>query len=246
MIGCLTGHLREYLTNFKSPVHDCFFNPWQLTLKYILWIRAEIAKHTQTKSGVAGRHSVLHPVVSLRASKLFSVTQILIWKSQLTELTERREKSTVLLRLVLWASPLVWMMPLSSRCSSLFHVQNSLNAKEAFFFSFFSEEQKPLLSYVGLIVKRGSKCSWSQQRRMLCSHRSDTPDSHYRGSSSFLPLMTKWKLTRRNHGTVRHTGKINSPHVGLACSCTGSSMRSGCCQSGLCSTGTKKWTSAGI
>lgn len=48
--------------------------------------------HTQTIRVMAGRHSGLHPVVSLHASKLFSVTQILIWKSQLTELTERREK----------------------------------------------------------------------------------------------------------------------------------------------------------
>lgn len=127
-------------------------------------------------------------------------------------------------------------LPLCSRCSSLFHVQNTLNTKEAFFFPL--RRAKPLLSYVRLIVKRGSKCSWTQQRRSLhpriCSHWSDTPDSHYRGSSSFLSLMTKWKLTRHNHGTVRHTGKINSLHVGLACSCTGSSMQSCCCQSGLC------------
>ena len=50
--------------------------------------------HTQTMRAVAGRHSALHPVVSLHASKLFSVTQILIWKSQLTELTETREKGS--------------------------------------------------------------------------------------------------------------------------------------------------------
>lgn len=46
--------------------------------------------HTHTHTGVvAGRHSASHPVVSLHASELFSVTQILIWKSQMTELTER-------------------------------------------------------------------------------------------------------------------------------------------------------------
>lgn len=40
-----------------------------------------------------GRQSSLCiPVVSPHASKLFSVTQILIWKSQLTELTEDRGK----------------------------------------------------------------------------------------------------------------------------------------------------------
>lgn len=50
--------------------------------------------HTQTMRAVAGRHSALHPVVSPHASKLFSVTQILIWKSQLTELTESREKGS--------------------------------------------------------------------------------------------------------------------------------------------------------
>lgn len=36
--------------------------------------------------------SLCIPVVSPQASKLFSVTQILIWKSQLTELTEDRRK----------------------------------------------------------------------------------------------------------------------------------------------------------
>ncbi len=51
-------------------------------------------KHTQTIRAVAGRHSALHPVVSLHACKLFSVTQILIWKSQLTELTGTREKGS--------------------------------------------------------------------------------------------------------------------------------------------------------
>lgn len=50
--------------------------------------------HTNNMSMVAGRHSALHPVVSVHASELFSVTQILIWKSQLTELTETREKGS--------------------------------------------------------------------------------------------------------------------------------------------------------
>lgn len=82
--------------NADVHIHDCFFNFCQLTSKYIFWIQPEkhidTHIHTQTIRAVAGRHSALHPVVSLHASKLFSVTQILIWKSQLTELTETREK----------------------------------------------------------------------------------------------------------------------------------------------------------
>ena len=60
-------------------------------------------KHTYTHTeGVAGRHSASHPVVSLNASELFSVTQILIWKSQMTELTEREN---LLLSLCSLSSP---------------------------------------------------------------------------------------------------------------------------------------------
>ncbi len=92
--------LEGYLipTNADFHTRDCFFNFCQLTYKYIFWMQP--AKHTnahihiQTIWAVAGCHSALHPVVSLHASKLFSVTQILIWKSQLTELTETTEKGS--------------------------------------------------------------------------------------------------------------------------------------------------------
>lgn len=84
--------------------HDSFFNFCQLTTKYLFWMQPPTNTHTlshthtythrHTMRAMAGRHSALHPVVSLHASKLFSVTQILIWKSQLTELTETREKGS--------------------------------------------------------------------------------------------------------------------------------------------------------
>lgn len=96
--GSLAGHLRAYSTNADSHIHDCFYYFCQLTYKYIFWMQPAECKdthiHTQTIRAVAGRHSALHPVVSLHASKLFSVTQILIWKSQLTELTKTREEGS--------------------------------------------------------------------------------------------------------------------------------------------------------
>lgn len=96
--GSLTGHLRAYSTNADFHIHDCFFNFCQLTYKYIFWMQpakcTDTHIHTQTIRAVARRHSALHPVVSLHACKLFSVTQILIWKSQLTELTGTREKGS--------------------------------------------------------------------------------------------------------------------------------------------------------
>lgn len=102
--GSLTGHLRAYSPKADFHIHGCFFNFCLLTYKYIFWDTyifwlseckgTQTHTYTQTIRAVAGRHSALHPVVSLCASKLFSVTQILIWKSQLTELTETREKGS--------------------------------------------------------------------------------------------------------------------------------------------------------
>lgn len=83
---------------FESLFHQCWHIHTWLLFQF-LWVDFQIYIlnthiHTQTIRAVAGRHSALHPVVSLHASKLFSVTQILIWKSQLTELTETREKGS--------------------------------------------------------------------------------------------------------------------------------------------------------
>lgn len=131
--GSLAGHLRAYSAAAEFHIHDCFFNFCQLTSEYVFWMQAAKCTrphiHTQTIRAVAGRHSGLHPVVSLHASKLFSVTQILIWKSQLTELTESRERKAAEIHCPRLAVPFfqplcsIWLIPFdASSCSSLFYV----------------------------------------------------------------------------------------------------------------------------
>lgn len=85
---------------FGRPFESLFYLRWiphtWLLFQYIFWMQptADQHVHIQTIRAVAVCHSALHPVVSLHASKLFSVTQILIWKSQLTEVTVSREKGS--------------------------------------------------------------------------------------------------------------------------------------------------------
>lgn len=91
----------------KSRFHQCRLSHTWLLFQFLsvdlqihILNASEKKTHTQIRTCihttwvVAGRRSASHPVVSLHASKLFSVTQILIWKSQLTELTETREKDS--------------------------------------------------------------------------------------------------------------------------------------------------------
>lgn len=92
--GSFSDYLRCYSTSADFHIHDCL---QFLSVDFQIYIQHATGythTHTQTMRVMAGRHSGLHPVVSLHASKLFSVTQILIWKSQLTELTESREKGS--------------------------------------------------------------------------------------------------------------------------------------------------------
>lgn len=112
---------------------------------YVFLMRVEKTYAQTMRSGDGALVKSLHPVVSPQASKLFSVTQILIWKSQLTELTEDRRKkkrkrgqprSTVLLPLSFFFEPpplFDWWLLIAGSCSSLFHVyctQDALNDEE--------------------------------------------------------------------------------------------------------------------
>lgn len=116
--------------------------------------------HTQTIRAVAGRHSALHPVVSLHASKLFSVTQILIWKSQLTELTETRQKGSKdpLSFSFSLSAPFDWYLLMPAAAHSYFmsishRIQWTLKMI-AGHWSLFHRSHLPWLEH--LIMKRGS------------------------------------------------------------------------------------------
>lgn len=108
--------------NFPSVDSHVYICVWI----YVFLMRVEKTYAQTMRSGDGALVKSLHPVVSPQASKLFSVTQILIWKSQLTELTEDRRKkkkekgaakiycpsSTVLF---LWASSAIRLMAFDSR-----------------------------------------------------------------------------------------------------------------------------------
>lgn len=179
--------------------------------------------HTQTIRAVAGRHSALHPVVSLHASKLFSVTQILIWKSQLTELTETREESKD---------------PLSSfHCpflfASLLHLTDTFWCRQLLILilcPFHTGWRRALKVIAGhwSASRRGIETSpaiWALDYEARLKPYWSVAVWLWLRNQLFLftNLMTKWIQTHRNHLTVRAHSLQDTPAesilqcVGSAC-----------------------------